>query len=435
MSLILMMPVLFAAAGVWQCMAMRSTKDDPGRQQQIKWIVLAGLLIALVVRGAIAWHATGFRVDMGTFMGWAERVVEVGFADFYAEDVFADYSPGYIYVLYLLGKLRQLYDLGFQSNANYLLIKLPAILADITSAAIIYQYGKKRVGEAAAAGLALIYAFNPATFINSAFWGQVDAFYALFLLISIIAAAKLRVELASILFAVAVLIKPQALIFTPVLLLTLLYVRSWKRFGLSAIYGLSTLLIGAAPFFDDSSGIRGLIGLYEETLSSYSYGSVNAYNLMALLGHNWTRLNLTMDVYGMLIIILAVAAAVLIYVWGRKNGYLADLFLIGAILIAVMFVLGIKMHERYMFPGMLLLLFSYLQLQDRRLLYLFYGFSLTQFINVANVLRLSAEGIIHQRWSGVMWMTSLANVLLLGYLLYVGYDLYYRNRVKDCVRI
>lgn len=104
-------------------------------------------------------------------------------------------------------------------------------------------------------------------------------------------------------------------------------------------------------------------------------------------------------------------------------------YFIGMVLIVVVFVLGTKMHERYMFPALILCLFTYIESRDRRFLSLFLGFSLTQYTNVAYTLsHLNAD--VSPGADGIVLVTAIANLALLLYMLNIGYDVYVRKGIK-----
>lgn len=63
------------------------------------------------------------------------------------------------------------------------------------------------------------------------------------------------------------------------------------------------------------------------------------------------------------------------------------LFLIAASLIALLFVFGPMMHERYAFPALLLMLMAYATCRDKRILYAFTLLTAGLFINVSMILQ------------------------------------------------
>ncbi|ASA25569.1 phospholipid carrier-dependent glycosyltransferase [Paenibacillus donghaensis] len=397
-----------------------------------RWMVVV-FGAALILRVWIGLTAQGYQNDMNTFIAWGQRLVDLGPGKFYEEGYFADYPPGYLYILYMLGLVRGVFGFAQGSGGESLLFKLPAILSDLVLGYLIYQFGRKKLGQGIAFGLMLLFLFNPAVLINSSAWGQADSFFLIFLLLAIKGAADKTLVRAAIFFALATLIKPQALIFTPVLLFAFYHQRAWKQLAVGALYGLGIFGVLAAPFFWNNGGFAGVINLYKATLSSYPYSTVNAFNLYALTDPMWaaldnTWLGITYRVWGFVFILVAVATSVF-YSFKRDRQNLAKSYFIGMVLIVIVFVLGTKMHERYMYPALLLALFAYIESRDRRFLTLFLGFSLTQFINVGYTLAfLNIQS--NPPNDGIVLLTAITNLLLLCYMLYIGYDLYIRGRHK-----
>lgn len=397
-----------------------------------KWVSIA-IGAAFILRIWIGLTAQGYQNDMNTFIAWGQRMLDLGPGKFYEEGYFADYPPGYLYILYILSAVRGALGFTHDSGGENLLFKLPAILSDLVLGYLIYQMSRKKLGTGIAFGLMLLFLFNPAVLINSSAWGQADSFFLIFLLLSIHGAANQRFVRSAIMFALATLIKPQALIFTPVLMFAFYHHRAWKQLAYGAVYGLGIFGLLAAPFFWNNGGLVGIINLYKSTLSSYPYTSVNAFNLYALTDPLWSSLDLTWlgityRVWGFIFILVAVAVAAY-YSFKKDQMDLSKSYFIGMTLIVVVFVLGTKMHERYMFPALILCMFTYIASRDRRFLTLFLGFSLTQYINVSYTLsHLNADS--NPGADGIVLVTAIANLALLLYMLYIGYEVYVRRSIK-----
>ena len=175
-----------------------------------------------------------------------------------------------------------------------LLLKLPSIACDILSAFLVYKLAKKHSNKNVATLLFVIMILNPAYFINTAVWAQIDSLFTLVLVLSFYLFEQDKKLWASIIYACAVLIKPQALLFGPVILLPFILAikKNWKK-GL-----LDTVLCGAAALlviyvlslpFGNSLSPAWLLDKYFSTASSYPYASLNAPNLFALTGGNWVK--------------------------------------------------------------------------------------------------------------------------------------------------
>ncbi|WP_036265208.1 DUF2029 domain-containing protein, partial [Methylococcus capsulatus] len=145
--------------------------------------ILAG---ALLLRLVLAAFCKGHPVDIGTFGAWAGHAAE-GLLSFYSPGYFADYPPGYIYVLWLIGKSRALLQVGFDTPEFRVMLKSPAIVADLATVGVIHRMATERnYDPAKILGLAALYAFNPAVIVDSAVWGQVDSVLTLFLLLGVL---------------------------------------------------------------------------------------------------------------------------------------------------------------------------------------------------------------------------------------------------------
>ncbi|MFD0586406.1 phospholipid carrier-dependent glycosyltransferase [Paenibacillus sp. GCM10027627] len=401
------------------------------RKSSLPLLLAGSFAAALALRLYIALSHGGYANDIALFMSWSDHAVNVGLSNFYHTDIFVDYPPGYIYILFVLGHLKNM--LGLDGDAAMLLYKLPAIAADLGAAALLYRTALKKFAPSVAFGLAAVWLFNPAVILDSSAWGQVDSVFALPLVLAIIGITERRFGRASVWYAIAALIKPQAFIFMPVLLVALWANRKWKDVAVSAYYGFATFILLALPFFWTHGGLKGLYELYSGTLSSYPYATLNAFNLYTLTGGNWKPLTegflfLSYSQWGNVFILAAVVLAIWYSFAGKRGGKEGDRsFFAAMILISVVFLFVTKMHERYMFPVILLSLFAFIQSADRRLLHLFYGFSITNFINMSYVLAYS-KTTTNVPADGVSLLVAITNLALFLYMLYIGYDRYAKGR-------
>ena len=395
-----------------------------------KWlfIVLAG---GLLVRLALSATTSGHPIDINTFSAWAGHAAE-GLTSFYSPGYFADYPPGYIYVLWIIGKLRLLLGLDFGEPAFLLLLKLPAVLADMATAWVIYGIARRHWSGNAPLAFAGLYAFNPAVILDSAIWGQVDSVLTLFIVLGVFLLAKQSAWSAAA-FALALLVKPQALIFAPVPILwfAVRLMRERRPAVLIdllafASAGLVVFGLGVLPFAIQH-GTGWVIDKYIATMASYPYASFNAFNLFALAGGNGAEMTerfllLSYSTWGTILLILSLAFAILVALRAKDS---SSLWYISLFLSASVFMLSVKMHERYLFPAMALALGFFIVSRDRWVLWVFAGFSATQLLNIAPVLALSHQGVyLVPPRNPLLLAVSLANVVLWAILLILGYFRY-----------
>lgn len=349
---------------------------------------------ALLLRLYMAATSTGFLSDISCFASWALRVYKGGFAEFYSPDVFTDYPPGYIYVLYPIGALLHHTQMNVFSGPGLVLLKLPSILCDMIAGGLIFFLGCKKGSPRTALVISALYLLNPAVLLNSVVWGQVDSILALLVVLLCLLLQKGRVVPACFVFAAGLLLKPQMLIFAPLLLYGIYEyeLRSfpgWRHFLRDALGGICALLcflLALLPF-----GIQKVIPQYTDTLASYAYASVNAYNIWALFGLNWQSqeglfLGISYQQIGSACIVLLTVISAVIFEMLRRRGREDRYFLTGAFIIGTTFLLSVRMHERYLYPAMLLLVFTYVFGRQRAFVGCCLLLSAAHFLNVWHVL-------------------------------------------------
>lgn len=392
-----------------------------------KWSVYKLALAALILRVVIAVLNEGFPSDIGCFYSWANMAYEGGLENFYTTGAFTDYPPGYIYILYVLGFLHSVFKADYMSGASLLILKLPAILCDVATGILIYKAAEKNTVKSRALFISALYLLNPAVILNSCVWGQVDAVMGFLLFLMCCLLMNKKMILSYIVYGIGVLVKPQMLIFTPLIIYGFLENVIFDKFdkkklGYNLLGGISVILgmvIVCFPF-----GVQNVIRLYTETLGSYPYVSVNAYNFWTLLGKNWASqedklLFMSYQQWGTIIIVLIVAATTLFFYKARKKE--SKYFTAAAFLIISMFLFSVRMHERYLFPAMALLLLAYSVRPLKGFLISYVGVTLAQLYNTANVLFIySKEGYISNE--GAVRLISIG-MLLAG--VYFYYKLYH----------
>ena len=326
---------------------------------------------AFLIRLLIAPHV-GFYGDLRLFRSWATQLRDVGPHQFYGQGQFADYPPGYLYVLWLLGTLS--------ATPSYLLLKLPAILADLGIAWVGGTFAarlaptslKERIPVRALVAAAVL--FNPAVIALSAVWGQVDAVPILFVLLALLllftGAPSLRREIAAfLLLAVAIAVKPQAGFVLPVMLYVL-YRRHLQgrrrsplaerilRVALPLVLSLDLWTISGIPF---GLGPAKLVRFYSHSASVYPVTSANAFNLWGATGFWRNDSTAIAGISAQHFGILLFAIGVVLTLWRlhraleRGANEARALMVAAAIVSLLAYTLLTRMHERYMFLSLVCL--------------------------------------------------------------------------------
>lgn len=397
---------------------------------------------------------TGYITDINTFKSWSIALADNGLKNFYYADMFTDYPPLYMYFLYVIGKISTFLNLAFDSTAFTVLIKLNAVIFDTITVVLLYKIGCKKLLSKSAFLIALVYSLNPAIFVDSAIYGQVDSFYALLIAASIYCVTKddgtskslinKNYLVSYLIFTLAVLAKPQSFIFTPLyifLFIHFLFTKYSKKQKLctSIVSILSCILlfiIVIKPFIKGFD-IMTIIIQYIGTLSQYDYTTLNAYNFYALIGKNFVDangilfFNITYANFGTYTIVFFTILTFCFLYENRANKF--AYFFACAFLNTSTYMFSIKMHERYLFITLLLLLLTYIYNNDKRLLILFATFSLTLYINCTDVIKLSMYDFNYDLLKvglGIIPFINMAGFIYMFYI-FINYQTTKYFDVKD----
>lgn len=391
-------------------------KNDSRKLQETFILFIAAFLI----RAIYAYYNKGFQNDMACFYQWSLRVSEVGFHDFYSKDIFSDYPPGYLYILYPIGILLKCLNYEGLLRTHLFILKMPAVICDILIGVLIHKYAFEKKPDNINI-ITMLWLFNPAIILDSSVWGQVDSVFMLPVTIMCIFLSKKKTIPAYFAFAIGILIKPQTLIFTPLILFGIyenVFRSGFKKdiflknlfCGLIAI---GTLFAAFIPF-----GIKKVIDLYFTTMASYPYVSVNAYNFWSMLGLNWfpqEELLFNIIAYktiGSAVIPLICIFSTIIFI---KNIESKDRYwTTGTFIIITMFLFSVRMHERYLYPVMIFLFMTYCTSKKKITLLFYILFSLLIYANTWHVLRFyslvrhNPDNIIVRIVSAAMFILGIA---------------------------
>jgi len=398
------------------------------------------LVCAFFLRVILSLIFVGLPNDIGCFVSWGDTMARFGPAGFYANAGFADYPPGYMYVLWLLGGINSLFHFSYGHPLQILIIKLPAILADLFSAYVVYRIALRlNIPRKRALLLLAITAFLPAFAFISGGWGQIDSILTLLLLGAIWCFMTDRSILAGAIYGAAILVKPQALMVGPLFAVAYFMELGGSNFKkklwetvLAVAAAVAVIALLSAPF-GNGQPVSWLRDKYFSTATSYPYASVEAFNLFALIGGNWKPIEnvpflFSYAVWGYIGIGVSVIGAAALYIAGRRKNQKGILLLSTGFLLTALFTLGPYMHERYVFPALLLLLIAGLYYNDRRLFIVFFGLSCSLLLNALGAFvvvgRPETRTAVYDALTGI---GSLATVALFGYLCYVAYSLVLRG--------
>jgi dolichyl-phosphate-mannose-protein mannosyltransferase len=242
----------------------------------------------------------------------------------------------------------------------------------------------------------LLIAIHPGLIATSAWWGQFDSPFTLFVVLSLMALNRDRPLVAWACFAVAVLLKQPAVIVGPVLLVVSLRRYGWRSAARGIGLAGAICAIGFAPFVL-SSGFSDGLSPYLKSSDAYPFVSNNAYNLW----YAWATLKqgsplhfydphfldsnsavgpITFKILG-LILFGACLIFLLIIIWKQYRERRE--FVWSTAIYVGFFLLMTQIHERYLYPASVLALLA--AAQDSRMWTIAIGLIFTLSYNVLGV--------------------------------------------------
>ena len=398
------------------------------------------IAIAFALRIVLAAVVPGYNTDVNCFTSWSQHMADVGPLKFYNSGVWCDYPPLYMWMLAPIAGLQSLLGLANRSGGHLILLKLWPILFDLAAAWLIWKKAQPKLGGRAAFLLAAFFALNPAVFTDSAAWGQIDSIFTLLIALCALEAAEEKYIPSLACFALAMLVKPQALLFAPLGLFAIIvfHIRR-RRNPLKALLGvliaLAMIYIAAViSAFDPAEELlHNLVNpviwmkdLYSGTMQGYSHVTVNTLNLYYLFDLNWADAadhSLAMLLAWICFALSYIYCAVLCAVSKHRR----HLPLIGGVLIVLICTFGPMIHERYVFPAVLLLILGYIYARDKRILISLTILSATLFLNEILVLQGGMTpanyGHLQTKENWINYIVSATNVLNALFLIWISFDI------------
>jgi Gpi18-like mannosyltransferase len=393
---------------------LRPLIDDPDSGLKNAALILAGIAI---VKIALMPFFPGFGADVGSYQAWAGQIATLGPAHTYQEGYFLDYPPGYLYALWVVGLISQW--IGASGDFARIIVESPAILADFALAVLMYALVWRRGGPASAKIAMLLVALNPALLFDTVVWGQSDSVLTFVTILSIVAMLGEQYVIAWGLAAIAVLVKPQGLMILPVLGIWTMLETDFATWVFSGAALVAVAIIGIAPF-QIGHEWNWILKLYTSTAAYYHETSVNAFNLMALIGG--LRQSDEGTVAGISYYALGMSLLVPLYgfvAWILWRGRTPTRLLFAAFFtIFGFFMVAPRMHERYLYPAIALSV--PLALEAPQMLAVFLVLSVTCLINLTYILHTLNTVVFLDSRDGLAMATSALNVVAFAIAGYYG---------------
>ncbi|MEN8906682.1 MAG: hypothetical protein ABF289_12065 [Clostridiales bacterium] len=391
-------------------------------QKSDLWIIMTLLVsIGLILRIWYRLNYYGHSIDINNFNSWAARASNNLFTT-YKDGVFVDYPPGYILILAITGKIATFFNYTINDTIPFSLINnLPSILADLGIGIILFFISLKKLSKGASILIAAIFILNPLPIVFSSLWGQVDSFFTLFIILTIMFLIKDKYIEAIVALTVSFFVKPQGIIFIPIIgyafiMYFIKMVKSeikrnensdWKKATikifktvvlkkllLASLFSLIAAVIIILPFKKTYENPLWIIELFKSTMfEQYQYATLNAFNLYALLGKNWvtdTEIFFIFNylTWGMIFLVINSLIVGLMF-WIAKDKNFPIIATI--VLNFATFMFSARMHERYLFPVLVFLLIAFIYYKKTQYIIFYAIISTVNFVNIWMVYIRSLE--------------------------------------------
>lgn len=422
---ILAVIALVACYLFWFQPEVEGKKALVAKEMKPQWFNLFMLLgIAFIIKVIFAVNFDAYSTDMSCFKVWSEMIYENGIGKFYYVDEGNGYPPGYMFVLWLMAVIRHIFGIDVNSGTSELLIKSFPMLCDLGAGVIIYLMAKKRFSEGVSLALCAIYVLNPMVIADTSIWGQVDGVFTLLVLLTCWLCMEQKRIPAYFVFCLGALMKFQTIMYAPILIFTIIEqvfvhdfsVKKMLRDLAGGLGAIASMFIFAIPF-----GLDVVIPKYVNSLALFEYCTVNAYNFWAILGRNWVAqttkfLFIESQTWGTIAIVVSVLLSA--FVFFRMKEDKSKYFLSMAVLISFVYMFSVRMHERYLFPGIVLVLLGFILRPCKELFWVFVGFSIAHFVNIYHVYYYWMELGTTGPEGYTIGVVAVVTLFMTGYLLY-----------------
>ena len=333
------------------------------------------LAVSFLVR-VLLFSQQGYQIDTNDFASWFNTAATHGIRPFYNIAGFADYPPFNVYIFWAFGAIAKVASINMLS-----MIKLVPNLFDLGTAALIYFFVRKQTTFKLALVATALYAFNPAVIFNAAVWGQYDAIYTFFLVLSLMLALKSKPEFSAVAFALGLLTKPQGIALLPLIVFLIYKKGGLKKLLFSVATFAVTVFLVILPF-EWSNPITFLTKIYFGAYGGYAYTSINAFNLWGLYGL-WIP-DGVLNVVGW--VLFGAFTVFVLYFLNKRFKVSGDYLAVFSafMLLFAFFMLPTRIHERYLFPAISILALMFPLIKKARPLYVV--LTATLFINEAYIL-------------------------------------------------
>lgn len=381
-------------------------------------------LILAVISNFTLLFLKGYSQDLGYWQDWVRQLSTTGYDGFNG-----NYPPFYIHWLYLVGQVYNATGIPLEHNDLLkFLTQLPVVVFHGLLIILIHsQLRRFHATHQFTHIILLLTAINPAILVNGPIWGQVDLIPATMVFGAFLLATYQRYTYLSIpVFVLALLTKFQMIAFAPVF--GFLF---FRNIGKNLIGVFIAIAVGALVFMPSILAghfLQSVNQAYIDTLGQYPMTTFNAANIWILLTGNVAPDSIilfgvaadsalakifTAKYFGMLLFSLTAFAVFLHGIHfliknstqANERQLLSQILFSATICALAFFALLPAMHERYLFPAVIMAI-TFSAIAQQKLIYPVV-ISLLCSLNMLIILEINGSDI----WHGLAWGTMALLVL------------------------
>ena len=400
-----------------------------------------GLLLLPIVSFLIFITPSKAHEDATFWATWCIKIFENGFGKIYHwkvkirdQESGINYPPLYFYILWMYNKLQGSRD---SIVSNIYMLKYVTLLFEVGSTLILfYLLDKKYDRLYKSLFFSLLYLLNVAVLYNSLIWGQVDGIMTFFVFGAIISAYRKKVLISVILFILALNMKLQAVVFTPLwigILLPIIIERKWRSVVPIVLCGILIQTLILFPFAKNGDLLK-ILSVLKATGGQYPVVSMNAYNVWYLVmkgnlmkvNDSTTYLGVTYKNWGLMMFFVSSSFALFYLVKANYDTIIKGqvamvslkiILISGGMIPLLFFFFNTEMHERYTHPSYIFIA-AYSLLYGR--LYIYMIGSLAYYLNLEEVLRFFKTDNYHAS----LYTPQIISCLYLVTIILLFYELY-----------
>ncbi len=409
-------------------------------------LALATFAIRLVL--LMTMYGTASDLTMNNLLTAAESLsAKNGVWTYLQNNPSSTFSPGSMYILAIIGAATR--DLTNASAS--ILLRFINVLADMAVVALIYFYGKKRVGNKLSTVYAAMYAVLPFVFAMSGINGTFESLLVLLLLVSVILMINKQYLATYLTMTLAAVLDLRALAIAPIVIAYFVYCyikdnddmrkftskRAQIIFGLVATIPLAYLLTlpvginqiaNGDPFFN--------FKVLANEMQGTTYFVNNAFNLYGMVAMNGKTLNQSVSILNLVFLLVLEAYVISLYF---KNRNKQELILLVSFTLAMIAVFTVKVNYTYLFLSIVFALIYTMISGEKRMYGIVTGYTAIGFLGFAQLLNQSgliASGataaiVGYETTSPFYIIFCVLTVLLTGYYVYVTYSITNSSKLVD----